>query len=160
MWAITQEQFSELGLSGEFDSNGGYISLIDICNNNGIKTALWATRYLDNNHDNDLWEYGNWCTDRVKELLIREQLNRKNGIPSLFSFDENIIDELIKTRNDVYNNTFLHVLSNTYNFGEAVNKGIYAAVYSTSFVVDNIVQLDQPVMFIKMCEGNAPWQQK
>lgn len=145
------------------------ISLIDICQNNGVDDALWATRCLDmGTHSRDLRLFAVWCARQVEHLLQDERSKHAIDVAERFANGEATEQELedakqraVDADDDYYGNYY----SDAYG-AAAYAVGSYTTVDAdaartaamAAASADVACRSKQAEMFIKMCKGEAPWQ--
>ena len=135
-----------------FDS-GVEIGLADICRNQGVGDALWATRCLDSKvYVRDLRLFAVWCVRRIQHLLTDERSIRVLDVAERFANGDATSEELAEARQAAYV-AYSYVAVN-----RAACYAAYAASDAASRAVNDTERLEQTEMFIKMCEGKAPWQ--
>ena len=151
------------------------ISLADICRNQGVIDALWATRCLDSVHDRDLRLYVVWCVRQFQHLLTDERSIRAIDVAERFANGEATEKELDNVRRDALNSQYDNYTSiapaahsaAAASVAHAAYRAAYyavsdAACYTAYYAADTAdygtERLEQTEMFIKMCEGTAPWQ--
>ena len=154
----------------QFDS-GEQISLIDICCNNSITEALWATKCLDSTHVRDLRLYAVWCVRRIQHLLTDERSIHALDIEEQFANGKRIEEELKEARFGTWHAYIDKKLKSTHHDTYAPHAAYYttwadqyiadatswAARYA-ALAVGDTKRTEQTAMFIRTCEGKAPWQ--
>lgn len=109
------------------------ISLIDIAEHSGLDDALWATQCLSG-HDRDLRLYAVWCSRQVEHLMEDNRSIDALTVAEHFANGQATTDELSAAR---------------------------AAARAAAVAAARAAAVDaQKAMFIKMCRGEAPWQQQ
>lgn len=145
------------------------ISLIDICHINGISYALWAMRYLDSTHNRDIQLFGVWCVRQVQHLLIDERSIRAIDVVEKFANNMASEKELyVAHRNALfaYESNFHHIHSKAHlaaylltgNTVSGINGAAHFAACKDSVWLKDNERPEQTEMFIKLCQGKAPWQ--
>ena len=149
------------------------ISLVSICKNQGVDDALWTTRCLDETHNRDLRLFAVWCARQVQHLMTDERSIRAIDVAERFANGEATQEELEEARKgawkacyNVQNNVeseikFLHYIAYDVSFSN-VSDAAYSAAEDAFFNAndEHTKRTEQTEMFIKMCEGNTPWQVK
>lgn len=137
----------------------GYISLIDIAENNGIDDALWATRCLSG-VDRDLRLYAVWCARQVQHLRTDKRSLDALNVAERYANGEATDDELDYASSAAW---YAARYAARYAASDAARDAAWAAASSAARAAASDAAWDaarnaQKEMFIKMCKGEAPWQ--
>lgn len=163
------------------------ISLICIAESNGLYDALWATRCLVG-EDRNLRLYAVWCVRQVQHLMADPRSIAALNVSEAFANERASLDQLSAAEDaaedaardaawaevrDAALDTAWAVARAAASaaVGDAAWDAAWAAAWAAasaaasaavgdaSDVVGESVEAAQKEMFIKMCKGQAPWQQ-
>lgn len=110
------------------------ISLLSILDSNGLNDALWCLRCNDTEWARDSRLFAVWCARQVQHLIN----------------DECSLKVLNVAKEFANNNATLQELRDARDTRAAVRDDAWAAAWDAKDA--------QKEMFIKMCNGEAPWQ--
>ncbi len=155
------------------------IPLLTILDSNGLDDALWACRCL-NNHDRDFRLYAVWFARRVEHLNPDPRVKNCNDIAERFANGEATEAELVAARAAaraaraaaraawVAARAAWEVAGEVARAaweaaGEAAGEAAMAAAWTAAGAVAGaaawtVARAAQSEMFIRMCNGTAPWQ--
>lgn len=148
------------------------ISLIDIANHNGVDDALWATKCMQFVHVRDLRQYAIWCARQWCHLMQDDEVIATSL--DVFEHDANGSKPATEQEISAARETILNWMTGTAitdaklwharlaaKVATAPNAGYaaWAAARMSLKVGEWDASSDtQMEMFIKMCNGEAPWQ--
>ena len=116
------------------------ISLVDICNSNGLDNALWALRCVKGN-DRNIRLYAVWCARQAEHLSGDPRVKACNDVAERFANNLATKEDLDAAR-------------------AAAESAAESAARAAAWSAARAAKSGQKEMFIKMCKGNAPWQPK
>ena len=119
------------------------VQLIKIIESNDLDDALWALRCV-NNSDRDLRLFAVWCARQVQHLMEDHRSIDALDVTERFANGEASQDELDAA------------LASAMAYARAAARD-YASASAGDAAWDAAVAA-QKEMFIKMCNGEAPWQ--
>lgn len=144
------------------------ISLVDICHNNGIGDALWATRCLVG-HDRDLRLLAVAYARQVQNLMKDDRSSHVLDVAERFANGEATQEEFNSARTAA-RDAADDMWDAAWAAWNALSTAAWAAVCNVSYDVaraaswaddndvENTAMYEQIAMFIAMCEGRSPWQ--
>ena len=112
------------------------INILTILESNGLDDALWALR-ASNASDRDMRLYAVWCARQVEHLMEDQRSKDALEAAERFANGNATVEELYAARAAAW---------------AAARAAARAAAWAAAWAA-------QKEMFIKMCNGNAPWQQ-
>ena len=172
-------------------SHSDEISLIDICNNNGLDDALWALRCVPD-VDRDARMFAVWCARQVEHLMEDQRSKDALDVAERCANGQATEEELYKAWNaalaavdvgseearaaarsanyaarevavNVSNGTVWYAVRQAANYAAIAavsvdnNATRYTAMEVANGTVWDTVVSSQKEMFIRMCNGEAPW---
>ena len=141
------------------------ISLRDICQYNGIETALKMATYLDSTHNKDLRLFAVWCARQVQHLMTDTRCLKGLDVAERFANGEVTQEELGEAQIMVWKASestgFDNVAHSAYcAVFHNINDAVSYAAHNAARAINDTERTKQTEMFIRMCEGTAPWQLK
>lgn len=147
------------------------ISLVDICKNNGVDDALWATRCVVG-HDRDLRLFAVWCARQVQHLMRDDSSVNALDVAERFANGEASQEELDSalaaagsaaaaawaawaTAGASREAAWIAARA---AWGSASGAAWAAAWIASRGDAWDSERYAQKEMFIAVCEGRAPWQ--
>ena len=128
------------------------ISLVDICNSNGLDNALWALRCVKGN-DRNIRLYAVWCARQAEHLSGDPRVKACNDVAERFANNLATKEDLDAARAAAESAARAAARAAAESAAESAAR---AAAWSAA----RAAKSGQKEMFIKMCKGNAPWQPK
>lgn len=152
------------------------IALEYILRSNNFDDAIWTLRAVEGS-ERDARLFGVWCCRQVKKFTQNKFCTKALDVAEkyangLISYGQRYeeYESLANIADTSHNNIYWHTLA-------VLNACPYVAAYSASIVcrevaIDDVAVIsDRPLaalkilneqkeMFIKMCNGKAPWQEK
>jgi len=170
-------------------SNKELISLVDICENNGIDDAIWSLCCIKNN-DRDIRLFAIWCARQVEYLNPDPRVSVCNDVSERFANGMATVEELSAARTAAaartdaaayaaadaaaayaaYAADAADAAAYAYAYAAADAAAYAAAAYAyaaadadaadaAAYAARTADAAAQKEMFIKMCNGTAPWQE-
>lgn len=135
------------------------ISLVDICNNNGIDDALWALRCLTG-HDRDLRLYAVWCARQVEHLMEDQRSKDALEVAERHANGNATDEELAEARAPAWAAAIVASRDEARAAAwSAAWSAVWDAYMAAAMAAARAAAWDaQKEMFITMCNGEAPWQ--
>ena len=122
------------------------ISLVSILESNGIEDTLWCLRVNDAEWARDSRLFAVWCARQVQHLMNDERSINALDVAEKFANGEATQDDLVAARDAAWDAARV----------DAWDAARVAALDAARVAA----RVDQKQMFIKMCNGEAPWQVK
>lgn len=134
------------------------IPLTSILASNGLDDALWATRCLVGK-DRDLRMFAVWAVRQVQDLLTDPRSLRALDVAEAYAEGRATEDELAVAHGEAWAAARAAAYAAYYAApGDASYAAARAAAYAARAAPGDAAYAAQSDMFIKMCQGQAPWQ--
>lgn len=140
------------------------VSLEDIAKNNGLEDALWALRCVEG-VDRDARLYAVWCARQVQHLTKDQRSIDALDVAEKYANGKANDEELSLARVAAGDAALDAVRSSARNaarnaaWSAAWIEAGAAAGAAAGDAAEDASGAAQLAMFLKMCEGNTPWQQ-
>jgi len=142
------------------------ISLVDIANNNGIEDAIWCLRCNDAEWKRDSRLFAVWCARQVEHLMTDERSKNALNVSEQHANGLASDGEFAAARDAARDAAWDAARDAAWDAARAAARAAaMAAAWDAARAAAWDAAMDaawdaQKEMFIKMCNGEAPWQER